>query len=122
MGKDKAATSYHRHYSFGPDDNSFPSDVEKDDQYLSASKAQRQRYAKDEQRTILLKNLSERTTHKDLINIIRGGAVLNIFLRSNEKAASISFVEGIAAHEFMAYAKRHDIYIHGKRVRSKVGC
>ena len=96
--------------------------MEKDDQTLSAPKIQRQRYARDEQRTILLKNLSERATHKDLINIIRGGAVLDIFLRSNEKAASVSFVEGAAAQEFMAYARRNDIYIHGKRVSLKLSC
>lgn len=46
-----------------------------------------------DQRTILITNLSDRTTHKDLIGIIRGGRLLNIFLR-NDRSATVSFVEG----------------------------
>jgi hypothetical protein len=66
-----------------------------------------------DQRTILITNLPERTTHKDLAGIIRGGRLLDIFLR-NDRTATISFVEGAA--EFLAYAKRTDIYLHMKRV------
>jgi hypothetical protein len=64
------------------------------------------------QRTVLITNLSERTTHKDLVSIVRGGRLLDIFLR-NDRSATISFVEGAA--EFLAYAKRNDIYLHMKR-------
>ena len=42
--------------------------------------------------------------------------MLDIFLRSHERSASISFVEGSAAQEFMDHVKRNDIYVHGKRV------
>ncbi|KAG9192637.1 hypothetical protein G6011_11371 [Alternaria panax] len=66
-----------------------------------------------DQRTVLITNLSERTTHKDLASIVRGGRVLDIFLR-NDRSATISFVEGAA--EFLAYAKRNDIYLHTKRL------
>lgn len=66
-----------------------------------------------DQRTVLIANLPERTTHKDLAGIIRGGRLLDIFLR-NDRTASISFIEGAA--EFLAYAKRNDIYLHMKRV------
>lgn len=58
-------------------------------------------------------NLSERTTHKDLAGIIRGGRLLDIFLRS-DRSATVSFVEGAA--DFLAYAKRNDIYLHTKRL------
>ena len=64
----------------------------------------------------MIKNLSDRATHKDIVGIVRGGAVLDIYLRTNDRSASISFVEGVAAQAFMNYAKRNDIYIHGKRV------
>ncbi|KAH9871947.1 hypothetical protein J1614_006206 [Plenodomus biglobosus] len=67
----------------------------------------------DDQRTILITNLPERTTHKDLADIIRGGRLLDIFLR-NDRSATVSFVEGAA--EFLAYAKRTDIYLHTKRL------
>ncbi|KAJ4305361.1 hypothetical protein N0V90_000892 [Kalmusia sp. IMI 367209] len=72
-----------------------------------------QRIPMHDQRTILITNLSDRTTHKDLVGIIRGGRLLDIFLR-NDRSATISFVEGAA--EFLAYAKRNDIYLHTKRL------
>ncbi|KAJ5020605.1 carbon-nitrogen hydrolase [Bipolaris maydis] len=65
------------------------------------------------QRTVLITNLPERTSHKDLASIVRGGRLLDIFLR-NDRSATISFVEG--ASEFLAYAKRNDIYLHTKRL------
>lgn len=71
------------------------------------------RVAPHNQRTILITNLSDRTTHKDLAEIIRGGRLLDIFLR-NDRSANISFVEGAA--DFLAYAKRNDIYLHTKRL------
>lgn len=108
---------YARHYSFGQDDGSFPSDPEKEEQHSSTAKTERQQYARAEQRTILAKNLADRTTHKDIVENVRGGALLDIFLRANDRSASISFVEGAAAQNFMNHAKRNDIYIHGKRVR-----
>ncbi|KAF1947665.1 hypothetical protein EJ02DRAFT_1538 [Clathrospora elynae] len=72
-----------------------------------------QRVPLHDQRTVLITNLSERTTHKDLAGIIRGGRLLDIFLR-NDRSATISFVEGAA--EFLAHAKRNDIYLHMKRL------
>lgn len=107
-----------RHYSFGRDDSSYPSELDRDDRSLPPSKPERLYYNRAEQRTIVAQNLSDRTTHKDIVNIIRGGAILDIFLRMNERSASISFIVGSAAHEFMNYVKRNDIYIHGKRVSS----
>lgn len=68
-----------------------------------------------DQRTVLISNLSDRTTHKDITSIIRGGRLLDIFLR-HDRTATVSFVEGAA--EFLAYAKRNDIYLHQKRVCS----
>jgi hypothetical protein len=80
-----------------------------------------QRIPLHDQRTVLITNLSDRTTHHDLTTIVRGGRLLDIFLR-NDRSATISFVEGAA--EFLAYAKRNDIYLHMKRVSpaSQTGC
>lgn len=91
-------------------------DFENDDLHLAASQPERKRYAKTEQRTISAKNLSDRATHKDIVDFVRGGLVLDIYLRSHERSASISFVQGSAAHNFMNYVRRNDIYVHGKRV------
>lgn len=67
----------------------------------------------NDQRTILFTNLSDKTTHKDITDLVRGGRLLDIYLR-NDRCATVSFVEG--ATDFMAYAKRNDLYLHTKRV------
>lgn len=72
-----------------------------------------QRVPLHDQRTVLISNLPERATHKELTEIIRGGRLLDIFLR-NDRTATVSFVEG--AGDFLAYAKRADVYLHMKRV------
>ena len=111
---------YGRKYSFGHDDSSYPSEPDRDDHSRGAQRPERQQYARAEQRSIVAQNLSDRTTHKDLLQVIRGGTVLDIFLRNNERSASISFVEGSVAQDFMNYVRRSDIYIHGKRVRPPI--
>lgn len=107
---------YSRQYSFGRDDRSFPSEPDKDEHDCPPSRNDKPFYNRAEQRTIIASNLSDRTTHKDLVNVVRGGALLNIYLRANDRSASISFIEGSAAQNFMNYIKRKDVYIHGKRV------
>lgn len=100
-----------RLHSFGPPD-SIDTPFDKDDQFgleLQSHPA----FPRHDQRTILFTNLSDRTTHKDLVNIIRGGRLLDIYIR-NDRSATVSFVEG--AQDFLAYAKRNDIYVNTKRV------
>jgi len=94
----------------------FESPPDKDNCYVpqfADSTSQKAATPKNGQRTILLSNLSDRTTHKDLTSVVRGGKLLDIHLRI-DRTAAISFVNG--AHEFLAFAKRNDIYIHQKRV------
>ncbi|EDU51246.1 conserved hypothetical protein [Pyrenophora tritici-repentis Pt-1C-BFP] len=105
--------SYGEHESFmaGPDSPADDDDDDDDDDEKYQEHAQR--IPLHDQRTVLITNLSERTTHKDLASIVRGGRLLDIFLR-NDRSATISFGEGAA--EFLAYAKRNDIYLHMKRL------
>ncbi len=116
--KGKGGFYNHHNSSALEDESAFTPDFEKDDPFLAAPQPERKRYAKMEQRTIFAKNLSDRASHKDIVDFVRGGLVLDIYLRSHERerSASISFVEGSAAQEFMNYVKRNDIYVHGKRV------
>jgi hypothetical protein len=79
--------------------------------------AHRERAHIQDRRTLLVTNLSDQTTHKDLAAVVRGGRLLEIYIR-NDRSATISFVEGAA--EFLAYVKRNDIYLHTKRVSSFV--
>ena len=51
-----------------------------------------------------------------VVNVIRGGMLLDVYIRHTDKTAILSFVEGSAAQQFLNYTKRNDIYIHGKRV------
>ncbi|MCJ1403240.1 hypothetical protein MMC11_006463 [Xylographa trunciseda] len=104
-----------RNYDYHHDENSMLSEIDKEEHHLAVPTSERQHFARNEQRTILIKNLSDRVTHKDIVDVVRGGAVLDIYLRSTDKSASVSFVEGAAAQAFMSYAKRNDIYIHSKR-------
>ncbi|KAL8733654.1 MAG: hypothetical protein Q9181_003512 [Wetmoreana brouardii] len=94
-----------------------PSAIETNEAFpLSIPKSDQQSQPKQDRRTIILNNLPDRTTHKDIISILRGGSLLDVYLRPQEKAASVSFVESTAAEEFLAYVKRNDVYIHNRRV------
>ena len=110
-------SSYHlnRTHSFGRLD-SVDTPPERDEHFSpdTADPAlSRLPFPRDDQRTVLFTNLSDHTTHQDLVNIIRGGRLLDVYIR-NDRSATVSFVEG--AQEFLAYAKRNDFYIHAKRV------
>lgn len=80
------------------------------------SKFQRPNYEKFAQRTVLLFNLPDGTTHADICESVRGGMLLDIYLRFHDNAASISFLEQADAQEFFRYVKRNDLYIRSKRV------
>ena len=64
------------------------------------------------QGTLFFSGLSERTTYKDLISIIKGGKIISSVLRNN--GALVTLATGAA--EFLAWSKRNDIYMQGKRV------
>lgn len=115
---------YHQHHSNAGNDNIYSTDdVEKDENVSPCNpKSDPSSYPKAEkyeQRSIIFKNLSDRTTHQDLVHVVRGGLLLDVHLRSQDKSAIVSFAQGSAAQEFFAYVRRNDVYIHGRRVRSK---
>ena len=68
-------------------------------------------------RTVNLGNLDKATTHGDVTAVVVGGPILDVFLRTHDRIASVSFVDEEDANSFYQYAKRNDIYIRGKRVR-----
>ncbi|KAH7321930.1 hypothetical protein BKA65DRAFT_513285 [Rhexocercosporidium sp. MPI-PUGE-AT-0058] len=82
----------------------------------SQPRSQRQQFDKFAKRTILLSNLPDGTTHADITEVVRGGILLDLYVRANDRNASVSFLEESAAQEFFRYVKRHDLYIRGKRV------
>lgn len=70
----------------------------------------------NDRRTVLIRNLPDRVTHKDLVENMRGGALLHIYLRAREHLASISFVEESDAQGFLQHAKNCGFYVVGRRV------
>ncbi|OXV05594.1 hypothetical protein Egran_06638 [Elaphomyces granulatus] len=68
------------------------------------------------QHTVVIRGFPERASYSDILEVVRGGALFQIFLRSRDRMASVSFVHSSAAQEFVNHAKRHDIYVQGKRV------
>lgn len=66
------------------------------------------------QGTLFFSGLSERTTYKDLMSIVKGGKIISSVLRNN--SALVTLATGAA--EFLAWSKRNDIYLQGKRVSS----
>lgn len=67
-------------------------------------------------RSILLSKLPENTTHADITDAVRGGKLLDIYLRSNDRTAAVSFLLAADARAFFDHVKRHDLYINYKRV------
>ncbi|ESZ93017.1 hypothetical protein SBOR_6588 [Sclerotinia borealis F-4128] len=82
----------------------------------SQTRPQRPTHEKFAQRTVLLFNLPDGTTHADICDAVRGGMLLDIYLRTHDRAASVSFLEQAHANEFFRHVKRNDLYIRSKRV------
>ncbi|KAI9934671.1 hypothetical protein MW887_000288 [Aspergillus wentii] len=88
---------------------------EKDD-YDDSSRSGGSYTASTGQRTILIRNLPDRAFHQDIVDAVRGGALLHIYIRSRERTANVSFVEETAAQEFLQHTKTYGLYLAGKRV------
>ncbi|THC90822.1 hypothetical protein EYZ11_009708 [Aspergillus tanneri] len=69
-----------------------------------------------DRRTILIRNLADRVTHKDIVEAMRGGALLHVYLRGREHTANVSFVEEADAQRFFQHAKSYGLYVAGRRV------
>ena len=68
-------------------------------------------------RALVIKGLSKSATLDDITKSIRGGMLLNIFIRQYQHEAHVSFVNPDDAERFLLHCKRHDLYIGNKRVQ-----
>ena len=84
-----------------------------------ASTKPRGAHTSHERRTLYFAGLSDRTTYKDLLSVIKGGKLLSVNMRG-ERSATVTFLDGAA--DFLAWAKRNDIYLSSKRVRIDDRC
>ncbi|KAL2752566.1 hypothetical protein ACRALDRAFT_2068951, partial [Sodiomyces alcalophilus JCM 7366] len=76
----------------------------------------RTQYERVATRTVLLYNLPEGTTHADITSAVRGGQLLDIFLRAHDRSAQVSFLKSADAKAFYDHVRRHDLYIRHRRV------
>lgn len=67
-------------------------------------------------RSLVIRGLSRSTTLEDITKSIRGGIVLNLFVRPHQQAVHVAFVNADDAERFLLHAKKHDLYIKSKRV------
>ncbi|KAF7868840.1 uncharacterized protein EAF02_009576 [Botrytis sinoallii] len=100
------------HTSGHDDNNTFDFEAENN----SETNSRRPSYEKFAQRTIQLYNLSDGTTHADVCDAVRGGMLLDMYLRTHDHTAIISFLEQAQANEFFRHVKRNDLYVRSKRV------
>jgi hypothetical protein len=75
----------------------------------------RVQYPKHARRTVLLTKLPEGVTHAEIVEVVRGGMLLDINVRS-DRSVAISFLEEEHAKVFFYHVKRNDLYVRGKRV------
>ncbi|KAK6851841.1 hypothetical protein PG990_015026 [Apiospora arundinis] len=85
-------------------------------QFNQHAEVQRPLYARMCKRTVVLAGLPEGTKHEDITRAVRGGLVLEIYVRSHEHMAMVSFLLEEDAVRFYDHSRRNDLYINHKRV------
>ena len=103
-----------RKVSYGlsaPDDNFFDDDEAYADAESNAHRDGRTTPAQIST-TLYFAGLSEHTTMRDLLSVIKGGKILSINMRNS--GATVAFFDGAA--DFLQWTKRNDIYLQGRRV------
>ncbi|KAI0127925.1 hypothetical protein BJ170DRAFT_683747 [Xylariales sp. AK1849] len=78
--------------------------------------SERVQYARMCKRTIVLAGLADGTTHDDVTKVIRGGLVLEVYLKAAEHSVLVSFLREEDAMRFYEHSRKHDLYIKHKRV------
>ena len=73
-------------------------------------------YEDHQDRTIMIRGLSPFTTLSDLAKVIRGGIILNMYIRPRDRTAVVSFFDPLAAEKFVMHCRRNDIYLKCKRL------
>lgn len=66
-------------------------------------------------RTLQLCNLPDNTTHADITSVVRGGMLLEVYIKYNTRSAQVSFLNSTDAQAFYDHVRRHDLYIRHKR-------
>ncbi|EWG46797.1 hypothetical protein FVEG_07123 [Fusarium verticillioides 7600] len=73
-------------------------------------------FERSAQRSVLLLNVPDGVTHGDVAAVIRGGPVLEIFLRSKDNTATVSFLHEADACAFIENCRAAGLYIKDRKV------
>jgi hypothetical protein len=87
--------------------------------YDQPKQAREPQYVQKCTRTVLIQNLPPGATHADVTEVVRGGVLLDVFLRTHDRACSVSFLHAADARYFFDHARKYDLYIKHKRVNVK---
>lgn len=99
------------------EDGIFVSPAEENDDFEDSPKSGRSSAAAASgQRTVTIRNLPDRTTDEDIVDAVRGGALLHIYFRPRYYLANVSFVDESAAQDFLQHTKIYGFHVAGKRV------
>ncbi|ELQ44401.1 hypothetical protein OOU_Y34scaffold00088g41 [Pyricularia oryzae Y34] len=93
-----------------------PDDADIHGQQLYPAHSEKPAYEKQCMRTIQLIGLPDGTNHADITGVVRGGLLLDIFVRAHDRSATVSFLNSADARAFFEHCRRHDLYIRQKRI------
>ncbi|KAK2594235.1 hypothetical protein QQS21_008077 [Conoideocrella luteorostrata] len=75
------------------------------------------KYEKVATRTVQLLNLAPGTTFADITSVVRGGFLVDIFLRARDSTVALSFLYASDAQAFYQYVQLNGLQIKGTEVR-----
>ncbi|KAJ6786926.1 hypothetical protein PWT90_00068 [Aphanocladium album] len=78
--------------------------------------APRHPYQQNAKRTLQLGNLPPNTSRKDVVAVIRGGPVVDIYFHFKEHRAAVSFIHGDHAQKYYEFAQSTGVYIRGSLI------
>ncbi|KAJ4116230.1 hypothetical protein NW768_011019 [Fusarium equiseti] len=85
-----------------------------------ASRSETNRWVESSaQRSVQLLNLIPGITHGDIAGIVRGGPLLEIFLRARDNTATVSFVRESDAVAFFDHTQIHGLYFKDRKIHTK---
>lgn len=73
-------------------------------------------YQTNGNRTLFFTRLPEKSTYASFLEVVRGGVVVDVWMKPSDRCASVSFLQPQSAANFYRYAKKNDLYIDGRRV------
>ncbi|CAK7218880.1 hypothetical protein SCUCBS95973_003633 [Sporothrix curviconia] len=102
---------------FGLEDGEIPQGTD-ENHGTHESDAPSQRYVHERKclRTLQLVGLSESTTLADVAAVVRGGQLVELYIRAHDRVGIVSFAREPDAKAFFDHVKRRDLYIKNKRV------